>query len=60
MLTFEQSHAAPGLTPGASALPSRAPSISASDARRPLFGSRLFNMLNLAAGVRVRESLLQD
>ena len=55
--------ATPGLTPGTSAPPSRAPSISASDARRPSFGSRLLNMLSLAAGVRVHEeeeSLLQD
>jgi len=55
--------ATPGLTPGTSAPPSRAPSISFSDARRPSFGSRLFNILTLAAGVRLREeeeSLLQE
>lgn len=55
--------ATPGLTPGNSAPASRASSISASDARHPSFGSRLLNILSLAAGVRVREeeeSLLQD
>ena len=47
--------ATPALTPGTSAPPSRRSSVSvhAPGVRRPSFGSRLLNMLNIAAHLRI-------